>query len=113
MATLLSFPLPMDVLTAFCQRHRIVCLEAFGSIIRDDFGPESDIDLMYTLAPGAIEGMSLFDLVDWEEELSELLGRKVDLVDRVGVEQSRNPFARKRFLESALPLLDLGLPAEI
>jgi len=107
----LALPLPLDLLADFCRRHGIVRLEVFGSIIRDDFGPESDIDLMYTLAPGVIDTMSLLDLAGWELELEELLGRTVELVDRVGVEQSRNPYSRERILASAQELLDLGKAA--
>jgi len=61
----------------FCRRHRIRKLMLFGSVLRDDFGPESDIDVLVQLEPGARVG--LIGLQRMEDELSDLLGRKVDL----------------------------------
>jgi predicted nucleotidyltransferase len=63
---------------AFCQRHRIARLALFGSALRDDFGPESDVDLLVEFQPGHVPGL---DFVSMERELSGLLqGRRVDLV---------------------------------
>ncbi len=61
---------------AFCQKHHIRSLSFFGSVVRDDFGPQSDIDVLVEFEPGHIPGYNFF-LV--EAELSRLLGRKVDL----------------------------------
>lgn len=60
----------------FCQRHHIRRLAFFGSVVRDDFGPKSDIDVLVEFEPGHIPG---FDFFLMEAELSRLLGRKVDL----------------------------------
>ncbi len=60
----------------FCQKHHIQQLAFFGSVVRNDFRPDSDIDVLVTFAPGFTPG---FDFFLMEAELSELLGRKVDL----------------------------------
>ncbi len=69
--------LPSERLPAFCRRHRIRRLALFGSILRDDFGPASDIDVLVEFEPGT--RMGLIRLAGIEIELGELLGRKVDL----------------------------------
>ena len=69
--------IPNDLIAEFCLRHRIRRLSLFGSILRDDFQPESDIDLLVEFEPGARVGM--IRLAGMEIELSEMLGRKVDL----------------------------------
>lgn len=68
--------IPMDRIAEFCRRHRIRRLALFGSILRDDFRPESDIDVLVEFEPGATPGFGFFGI---QEELSEMLGRKVDL----------------------------------
>lgn len=74
---------------AFCRRWKIVELCVFGSALRDDFRPESDIDLLVEFAPGS--GTSLFDLVTMRDELAAMFGREVDLVEKDGL---TNPFRR-------------------
>lgn len=74
-------------------------LALFGSVLREDFSPRSDVDVLVTFAEGSHHG--LFDLVDMQEELETILGRKVDLVSRRGVETSRNPYRRRAILDSA------------
>jgi predicted nucleotidyltransferase len=63
-------------IAAFCRRHHIQRLALFGSVLRDDFTPESDVDVLVEFEPGHVPGFAFFDL---QEELSGLLGRKVDL----------------------------------
>ena len=60
----------------FCQRHHIRKLALFGSVLRDDFGPDSDIDVLVEFEPDHIPGLAFFSM---EDELSEMIGRKVDL----------------------------------
>lgn len=67
---------PMDKIAAFCRRHRIRRLSLFGSILRDDFGPKSDVDVLVEFEEGARTGLAFFGMQD---ELSAILGRKVDL----------------------------------
>jgi hypothetical protein len=97
-------PLPIDdaALAAFCRRWKIAKLELFGSALGDDFGPQSDFDLLYTYEPGA--GWSLLDTAAIQRELSDLLGRHVDLVSRKAIEGSRNWIRRREILGSAQPV---------
>lgn len=91
--------IPSDVLSAFCRKWDIVRLEVFGSALREDFGPQSDLDFLVSFDPGARR--SLFDLAQAEQELGSLLGRKVDLVTRAGIERSRNWIRRREILDTA------------
>jgi len=74
-----TLALSKDAIADFCRRHHIRKLALFGSILRDDFRPDSDIDVLVEFAPGHIPGFAFFAM---EDELSELLGRKVDLHTR-------------------------------
>ena len=86
-------------LAAFCKAHGIKRLAVFGSALRADFGPESDVDVLVDFEPGRIPGLS--GLAGVELELSALFGRKVDLLLRSTVEQSRNYIRRSAILDSA------------
>lgn len=68
--------MPHGKLVGFCRRHRIRKLSLFGSVLRDDFGPDSDIDVLVEFEPGARTGLRFFAM---QEELSSILGRRVDL----------------------------------
>lgn len=83
----------------FCSRWKIVEFALFGSVLREDFRPDSDLDILVTFAPDA--KWSLLDHVDMQDELKELFGREVDLVSRRGIERSANYIRRKAILESA------------
>jgi predicted nucleotidyltransferase len=72
-------PISREELGQFCRRHHISRLAFFGSVLRDDFGPESDIDVLVEFESGHVPGLTFFAM---EEELSELLGRPVDLHTR-------------------------------
>jgi predicted nucleotidyltransferase len=89
----------------FCRRWKITELRVFGSALRDDFRPDSDLDLLVTFAPEA--DWSLLNHVAMEEELSGIVGRKVDLVSQRAIERSSkrssNWIRRKAILESAEP----------
>lgn len=90
---------PKEKIAEFCARWEVVELAFFGSVLREDFGPESDVDVLVTFAPQARR--TLFDHVDMQDELEAILGRKVDLVSRRGVERSRNQYRRSAILDSA------------
>lgn len=96
-----AIELPRDVIEAFCRRWQIAELAVFGSILRDDFGPKSDIDFLVSFTPEST--WSLMDRVSMKDELEELLGRKIDLVSRKGIEQSRNWMRREDILGTARP----------
>lgn len=66
-----------DRIAEFCRRHHIRRLALFGSVLRDDFGPDSDVDVLVEFEPGTFVG---FRIIDMEDELSQILGRKVDIV---------------------------------
>jgi hypothetical protein len=89
----------MERIAAFCRKWKITKLALFGSALRDDFGPDSDLDLLATFAPDA--RWTLFDHFRMENELVEILGREVDLVDREAMEESRNWLRRKEILSTA------------
>ena len=91
--------IPQEEVAAFCQRWRVVELALFGSVLRDDFGPDSDVDVLVRFESEQTPG--LFGIVRMEQELSELLGRQVDVVTRGAVENSRNYIRRKAILNSA------------
>lgn len=93
--------LDRDKITEFCERWKIVEFSPFGSVLRDDFGPESDVDVLVSFASEA--EWSLLDHIAMEEDLSAILGRKVDLVSRRAIEGSDNWIRRKSILETAEP----------
>jgi hypothetical protein len=76
-------PIPTDSIAALCRRHRIRHLGLFGSVLRDDFRPESGVDVLVEFEPDAEVG--LFTFIDIQDELAALLGRQVDLVPRQGL----------------------------
>jgi predicted nucleotidyltransferase len=91
--------MPEPELARFCRRWKITEFALFGSILRPDFGPDSDVDVLVTFAPDA--AWSLLDIVEMRDDLSALFGRRVDLFTRRGVESSRNYIRRKAILGSA------------
>jgi uncharacterized protein len=68
--------IPQDLLVTFCRQHHIRQLALFGSVLRDDFQPDSDVDVLVAFEPGFVPGLEFFSL---EDELSRILGRRVDL----------------------------------
>lgn len=91
----LQIQLDPKVLAGFCRRWRIREMSLFGSCLRDDFRPDSDIDVLVSFEPSV--PWSLWDMVDMREELIAITGRKVDLVDKEGL---RNPYRREAILSS-------------
>jgi hypothetical protein len=85
--------LNMDALAGFCQKWRIRELSLFGSALRDDFGPESDLDFLMSFESDA--GWDLWDLVAMRDDLMSIVKRDVDLVVK---EALRNPYRRKEIL---------------
>lgn len=87
-----------DEIATFCKRWKVIELALFGSVLRDDFGPESDVDVLVEFAPGRTPGLAF---VSMAEELSEIFGRQVDVLTRSSVERSQNYIRRKAILNSA------------
>ena len=94
--------LPKEQIADFCRRWRIEELSIFGSALREDFSPDSDVDVLVRFSPEASWG--LFDLMRMEEELKAIFGREVDLVERSAVEHSRNYVRRKAILNNLEPI---------
>ncbi len=86
-------PIDRDDIVDFCRRWKITELSLFGSVLRDDFRPDSDVDVLVTFAADA--PWSLFDLVTMREQLGQMFGREVHLVEQAGL---RNPFRRQAIL---------------
>ena len=87
----------MDRIAEFCQRNHIRRLALFGSVLRDDFAAESDVDVLVEFEPGARVG---FAFITMQDELSSVLGRRVDMNTFEGVERSRNWLLRSEILDS-------------
>ena len=73
-------PVPMDVVADFCRRHRVREFALFGSVLRDDFTPESDVDVLIDFLPQT--RVTFFDLSHLKDELEEMFHREVDLVTK-------------------------------
>ena len=71
-----KIPIPREKIAELCGRHHIRRLSLFGSVLRDDFGPDSDVDVLVEFETGHVPGLAFFGM---EAELSQILGRKVDL----------------------------------
>ena len=84
-----------DALAEFCRKWQVRELSLFGSALRDDFGPESDLDFLVSFDPAA--PWSLMDIVTMRDELSTITGREVDLVEKEGL---RNPSRKKEILST-------------
>lgn len=93
--------IPTASLESFCHKWRVRELSLFGSVLRDDFGPESDVDVLVSFADDA--PWSLWDLTAMSDELSGLVGRRVDLVEKEGL---RNPFRRHTILKTRKVIYD-------
>jgi hypothetical protein len=87
--------IPIDQIEDFCKRWKIAEFSIFGSALRDDFSPRSDVDVLISFEPDF--PWSLFDWIDMIEELKNILGRQVDLVEKSGL---RNPFRRHEILNN-------------
>lgn len=90
--------IPKKKIAAFCRRNDIRRMALFGSVLRDDFTPESDVDVLVELEPDKTPGLAFFTMQD---ELSDIYGRGVDLHTFRGVESNPNWLLRKEILDSA------------
>ncbi len=95
MLSMHDITLDKDAIFQLCKRYKVREFSIFGSFLRDDFKQSSDIDVLVSFFEDA--PVSLFDMIDLENELSALFGRKVDLVE---VESLSNPIRRKAILDS-------------
>ena len=93
-----AIALPKAAIADFCDRWKIDRFYLFGSILRDDFHADSDIDILVTFSPDAHWGWDIVLMID---ELQKMLARKVDLLTRKSIEESLNPIRRKEILRTA------------
>ncbi len=91
--------IPKSKVADFCKRWSVSEFAIFGSALRSDFRPDSDVDILVSFAPNA--KISLFEMARMQDELKTIFGRDVDLISKRGVETSRNYLRRKAILESA------------
>ncbi|ABB58644.1 nucleotidyltransferase family protein [Synechococcus elongatus] len=97
--TLQQLPPP---LLAFCQKWKVSELSLFGSILRDDFRPDSDVDVLVSFEPKA--PWTILDLVLMESELAGLVKRPADLIEKRAIEESLNPIRKAEILSTAVSI---------
>ena len=90
-----KLPVPETKIRAFCRRWKVTEFALFGSILREDFRPDSDVDVLVSFVPEA--RWSLWDLTEMQQELEAIFGRSVDLVENGTL---RNPFRRQAILST-------------
>lgn len=94
----LPIDIPADAIAGFCRRHHIASLSLFGSVLRDNFTPRSDIDVLVDFLPGHTPGLITF--VGMQRELGDILGRTVDLNTRGDLSK----YFVEEVLREALPM---------
>ncbi|MBW4468520.1 MAG: nucleotidyltransferase family protein [Pegethrix bostrychoides GSE-TBD4-15B] len=102
----IAVELPMEKIAEFCQQWQVTEFALFGSVLRDDFRPDSDIDVMVQFHPEAHPTFSTLD--EMEAELKTIFGRDVDLITRQGIATSRNYLRRHEILSSAQVIYATG-----
>lgn len=104
--TLTMIDLPMEAIAQFCTRWKVNEFALFGSVLRDDFRPDSDIDVMVQFHPEAHPTFS--SLEQMEAELKTIFHRDIDLITRQGIETSRNYLRRQEILSCAQVIYATG-----
>ncbi len=87
--------IPMERIAEFCRRWGVREFSLFGSILRDDFGPDSDVDVMLEFHPG--HGFTFENTPDIQDELEAIFGRRVDVIEKGRI---RNPIRRRNIMSS-------------
>ena len=95
MSVAVKLNVPRERIEEFCRKWRVQQFSLFGSVLRDDFGPESDVDVLIAFQEAV--PWSLWDWTEMVAELEGIFGRRVDLVERSGL---RNPFRRQEILRT-------------
>jgi len=99
---MIAINIPKEQLRDFCRKWKVTEFALFGSVVREDFGPESDVDVLVRLAADAPWKLSIW--LEMQRELEGLFKHRVDLVEREAVEQSDNRFRKRAILSSAVML---------
>lgn len=89
----------MEQIKGFCQRWQVTEFALFGSVLREDFRPDSDIDILITFSPTAKRGLT--ETLQMRDELQAIFHRKVDLIVKAALKRSDNWLRSKNILESA------------
>jgi uncharacterized protein len=97
--TISAIELPVQQIQEFCQKWQVTEFALFGSVLRDDFRPDSDIDILITFSPTAKRGLA--ETLQMRDELQAIFNRKIDLIVKAAIERSENWLRRKNILESA------------
>lgn len=97
--TITAIDIPMDQIQEFCQKWQVTEFALFGSVLRDDFRTDSDIDILITFSPTAKRGLA--ETIQMRDELQAIFNRKVDLIVKAAIKRSENWLRRKNILESA------------
>ena len=97
--TIAAIDLPMEKIAEFCDCWQVIEFALFGSVLRDDFRPDSDIDILITFAPEAKRGLT--ETMQMRDQLQIIFDRKVDLIVKAASERSENWLRCKNILESA------------
>jgi predicted nucleotidyltransferase len=101
--TTLAIDVPKEQLREFCRRWKVTEFALFGSVTRpEEFGEDSDVDVIVQFAPDA--PLSLDGWLSMKQELAEIFGREIDLLDRSSVEEMRNYLRRAAILQTAVDL---------
>ena len=95
---LFAVSIPFEEIKKFCQRWKIKEFYLFGSVLRDDFNESSDIDVIVEFFPNSSWG---WKIIDMDDELEQIFGRKVDVLDKEAIEEDNNWLRRKNILSSA------------
>lgn len=95
----IQIDIPEQEIVEFCKKWKIVEFALFGSVLRDDFRPDSDIDVLIRFAPTSPR--SFFEMARMQWDLEAIFGRKVDLLSRGGVELEDNVLRKSAILDSA------------
>jgi predicted nucleotidyltransferase len=104
--TIGAIKLPMEKIVGFCHKWQVTEFALFGSVLRDDFRPNSDIDVMVQFHPGAHPTFLTLDQM--EAELQTIFDRDIELITREGIETSRNYLRRHEILSSAQAIYETG-----
>ncbi|HEY9879126.1 MAG TPA: nucleotidyltransferase family protein [Leptolyngbyaceae cyanobacterium] len=104
--TMAAIEVPIEEIAEFCYRWQVTEFALFGSVLRDDFRPDSDVDVMVQFHPDAHPTFRTLDQM--EEELKTIFQREVDLITRRGIETSRNYLRRHEILSSAQVIYATG-----
>ena len=99
---MIAIDIPKEQLRDFCRRWKVTEFALFGSVTREGFGPNSDVDVIIALPPDAPRSLDAW--MQMHDELQDIFGREIDLIERHGLDRMRNYLRRDAILDSAVSL---------